>query len=97
MTTKYDRYKDKAKKKGFRVVEVTTRTVADYGGMNTRAAKSLGFKKMPRKTIYIDKNLSDMTKGRTLKHEMCEYDLMGKGKDYFDAHRIALRKEKQRG
>lgn len=65
----------------------------DYAGMNDVIAGQLGYH-MPKKTIYIDCNLSTQGKYETLKHEMIERKLMSKGVKYWKAHCEALRREK---
>ena len=78
---------------GLRVKEVGDRTTRDYVGMNDMAGKAMGFK-IPDKTIYIDNNMSMAGKVHTLRHEMIERKLMKDGKNYWEAHKEALRGER---
>lgn len=85
---------EKCKKDGLRVVRVDPDVLADYAGMNYYASKKFGFRKnMKPNEIYIDKTLPLDVQCRTLRHEMIERKLMAGGMDYWDAHRIATRKE----
>jgi len=89
---RYKALKQTCRKQGISVRKVPDNKTKDYVGMNDLAAKPLGYK-MAKKTIYIDKNLSTRAKAHTLNHEMIERDLMRKGKTYWQAHKVALKKE----
>jgi hypothetical protein len=79
--------------RGIKVRFVADRKTQDYIGMNSRAAKVMGYS-MPDNTIYVDKNLSQEGKYQTLKHELAELHLMTEhGMKYFPAHIIALKEE----
>lgn len=71
---------------------VNSKVLHDYAGMNSKAAKAMGFK-MPDNTIYIDKEAKN--KKRILKHERHEMRLMKKGMKYWPAHLSALEAEKR--
>jgi len=90
----YNQLVKKAHDQGLSVRQVKNRVTRDYVGMNSRAARSLGFK-MPPKTIYIDKDLPLSTKVTTLNHEIIEVNLMKKGDSYWTAHKKALRRERK--
>ena len=90
----YNRLVKVAHKQGLCVRQVRNRVTRDYVGMNSKAAKSLGFK-MPPKTIYIDKDLPLSTKVTTLNHEIIEVGLMRKGDSYWAAHKKALKRERR--
>ena len=90
----YNRLVQVAHDQGFCVRQVRNRVTRDYTGMNSKAAKSLGFK-MPPKMIYIDKDLPLSTKVTTLNHEIIEVNLMRKGDSYWTAHKKALRRERR--
>jgi hypothetical protein len=83
-----------AEGRGFRVKQVPRKVIKDYAGMNSEAARVIGFP-MPPKTIYIDKNLNDKEKARTLRHELVEAQLMKKGRPYWQAHKEALKRERK--
>jgi hypothetical protein len=68
----------------------------DYAGMNDEIGKKLGFRKLPNRTILIDKGMSVKTKYRTLVHEIVEMKLMENGMKYWQAHLRALRAEKEK-
>lgn len=80
--------------RGYKIEEVPDSKTKDYVGMNDLAAKDLGYPKMPKKTIYVDNWIDSKAKYHTLKHEMIERGLMAKGKSYWAAHKVALRREK---
>lgn len=83
--------------RNYNIKFVSPNTLKDYAGMNFWARKSFGFnRKMGKNDIWIDRNLSHRDKIETINHEIIEAELMRKGKDYFDSHLIALRKEKER-
>jgi len=93
-----NRYKDLLKycrSKKIRVRHVPSRQLMDYAGMNDEAAKKLGFKRLPNKTILIDRRLPVKTKLKTLRHEVVEMGLMEKGEPYWRAHRTATRRERR--
>lgn len=86
----------KCKESGITVHLVATKVLHDYAGMNDEIARKLGFKKLPNRTILIDKNMSVKTKYETLVHEIVEMKLMEKGTKYWTAHLKALKAEKRR-
>ena len=88
----------KCEERGLTVKFVADRHTRDYLGMNTNAARAMGYthcgRPMPSKTIFVDSHLSDKDKYSVLKHEVREMDLMAnKNMKYFEAHRIALNEE----
>lgn len=90
------------RKRGVRVEFVPTSVTRDYIGMNSEAAKTMGFEwptefgeKPGGDWILIDRDLSAQDKEETLRHEMVEMDLMKGGIKYFPAHDIALKKERR--
>jgi hypothetical protein len=90
------------RKRGVRVEFVPTNITRDYIGMNSEAAKAMGFEwpvelgeKPSGDWILIDKDLKAQEKEETLRHEMVEMDLMRGGAKYFPAHDIALKKERR--
>jgi len=86
------------KRQGITVTFTKPRTLQDYGGMNTNAAKAMGWPMRKHglfnKEIYIDGSMSPRLQYETLRHESCELKLMDKGMNYHDAHLRALRFEK---
>jgi hypothetical protein len=60
--------------------------------MNPMAGREFGFH-TPKDTVFIDKNLSEDEKDRTLRHELREMHMMKQGMKYWDAHKIAQEKE----
>jgi hypothetical protein len=78
--------------KGITVKFVGDDVLQDYIGMNSEAAKAMGFK-MPSNTIYIGKELHAKIKYETLVHEMVKMGLMKEGKRYWPSHLVALKKE----
>jgi hypothetical protein len=79
-------------KKGIKVEFVGDDVLQDYIGMNSEAAKAMGFK-MPPNTIYVSKTLHAKIKYETLVHEMVEMGLMREGRKYWPSHLVALKKE----
>lgn len=75
-------------------VDLLSEELHDYAGMNSEIGRILGFP-IPENAIAIDKNLNNKKLFQTLKHEIWEMDLMKQGMSYWDAHRIALEKEKE--
>jgi hypothetical protein len=93
--SQYLKLLNQCKQNKVKVKLVGSRKLADYAGMNDEAAKKLGYRKLPNKTILIDRNLSVKTKKRTLKHELIEMNLMEKKHmPYWVAHKIALKRER---
>ena len=82
------------RRKGISVEFVGDELLHDYIGMNSEAARAMGFP-MPDNTIYVDKNLRDQTKYETLRHEVIEMDLMREGKNYWPSHLVALKRERE--
>ena len=88
-----------AKKQGIAVKFVDSKILKDYAGMNPEAAEAMGFPDYDgdkrTKEILIDRTLPEETQTRNLKHELVEMRLMQKGMKYWEAHEIALDKEKE--
>jgi hypothetical protein len=85
----------KCKTLGITVKFVPDFATRDYVGMNSEAAKELGYP-MPHNTIYIDNNLSTEATYHTLKHELDEMtEMKTRGTRYWDAHCHALATEKE--
>jgi hypothetical protein len=92
--SEYSQLKEYCKTIKIKVEEVPTSRLKDYAAMNPNAARKIGYPKMKKNTIFIDRNLSSRTKYRTLHHEMIEMNLMEKKHYlYWKAHKIALRLE----
>ncbi len=85
--------RQQARQKKIAVRQVPQKRLKDYAGMNSEAAKEMGFQ-MPKRTILVSKSLSNRAKYHTLKHELSEYDSMKRGKRYWPAHLNALKAEK---
>jgi hypothetical protein len=95
---KYERPEDRKKGYDFskyKVKYVGDEVLHDYAGMNHRAGKAMGFKDCKKDEILIDKNFHGKKRAETIRHELVEVEEMRKGKDYFPAHKIALREEKK--
>lgn len=90
--THYNLLVKHAKQEGLKVVKAHKK-LYDFAGMNPQAARELHFKNIKKKEILIDPQLPLHKRVRNLRHELIEYHDMTKGKDYFPAHKIALRKE----
>lgn len=76
---------------------VSKRVLLDYAGMNRPAAESLGFRPKPRQgEVLVASDLPPGEKRRTIRHEEVEAELMRRGYSYWDAHKIALRSERQK-
>jgi len=82
-----------------KVVFTDSEVLKDYSAMNPEAAKAMGFPdidgKSETKEIEIDKNLPEEMQVENLKHELIEMRLMRGGMQYWDAHTIALVREKE--
>lgn len=90
----FEKLKCKAESHKLKVKFVTRKTLADYDGMNDLAAKQMGNKRYPKRTIQLLKNDSQLRKLHTLRHELVERSLIkNKGMHYNDAHKIALKRE----
>ena len=83
-----------AERHGLKVVLVPPAKLLDYAAMNDRAAKSIGYP-MPKNEIWIDRSLPLVTRVRTLRHELIEHNLMGEGDTYWQAHKIATKRERK--
>jgi len=83
------------KDNGIKVTFTDSKVLYDYGAMNPEAATKMGFPKIHENEIKIDKTLSEETQIKTLKHELTEWRLMDTGIEYWPAHLIALKAEKQ--
>ena len=76
------------------IVNKINELTKDYAGMNHYAAKTLGFKPLPKKDeILVADDLTSEERRRTIRHEIVEMDLMKKGLSFWDAHKTALKKE----
>ncbi len=64
--------------------------LADYAGMNDKAAAELHFKMKPKEHILVAKRQSKKDQAETLRHERIEREKMAKGTHYFPAHEYAL-------
>jgi hypothetical protein len=93
--THYNLLVKHAKSCGLNVKDVPSSRLNDYAGMNPCAAKKMGYKKIGKKEILIDKELPLKSRVRNLRHELIEYHDMSKGKDYFPAHKKALVAERK--
>ena len=82
----------KTEQSGIKVDFVGTKTLKDYLGMNTEAARDMGYP-LGNKTIHISKSASAKDKYDTLKHELYEMEQMKKGESYWKAHVKALARE----
>ena len=89
----YNRLVKHAKDTGLKVKSVTSKKLYDYAGMNPDASKVMHFSNRKKKEILIDRTLPLHKRLRNLRHELIEYNLMEKGKNYFPAHKIALKNE----
>ena len=82
-----------------KVVFTDSTILTDYAALNPEAAKVMGFPDIdnnPRtKEILIDETLPEEAQTQNLKHELIEMRLMQNGMEYWDAHTIALAREKQ--
>jgi hypothetical protein len=92
---------DQCKRNNIHVKLVPTSALKDYAGMNDEIGRKMGFKfngrTLPNRTIIIDRNLSMDTRIKTLKHELVEMSLMEKKHmSYWNAHKIALKKENKK-
>jgi hypothetical protein len=87
------------KRRGITVKFVGDDVLQDYIGMNSEAAKAMGFKwpeglgKEPSKWVLVGETLHSKIKYETLVHEMVEMGLMGDGRPYWPSHLVALKKE----
>ena len=78
----------------FKVITTSKNVLKDYVGMNHYAAKCLGFKPLPEKNeILVADDLTSEERRRTIRHEIMEMELMKKGMPFWDAHKVALKKE----
>jgi hypothetical protein len=88
-----------ARERGYNVILVPSATLKDFAAMNDEAGRKMGFlykgKRLPNKTILIDRDMPIIAKIHNLKHEIIEMELMEKHRlPYWKAHLIALKKEK---
>lgn len=80
----------------YKIRYVGDRILKDYAGMNHFAGKAMGFQPLPeRDTILIDKDMKRKVQLETIKHEVAEVDKMKQGHNYWEAHKHALKVEKQ--
>jgi hypothetical protein len=81
------------------VVFTDSKILKDYSAMNPEAAKAMGFPDMDgdpeTREIEIDRALPEETQIANLKHELIEMRLMRSGMQYWPAHEIALKKERE--
>jgi hypothetical protein len=83
------------KDKGVKVKLVKPSVLKDFAGMNHYAAKTFGYKNVPKDTILIDRSSSVKRKIKDITHERVEINRMKKGDKYWVAHCKALRAEKK--
>lgn len=69
---KFEQVRALAKEHGLKIQQVS-RKLGVYAGMNPEAARLIGFKGCPKKTLFTDKNQSERRQGQTGKHEILEY------------------------
>jgi hypothetical protein len=78
-----------------KIKQKTKKEMDGWWGMNHPAAKANKFKgNIKKDEIWVDKSRPD--KKRTIKHEKIEQKLMEQGKSYQKAHKIALKKDKNK-
>ena len=66
-----------------------------FRAMNPRAGRVLGMPYMPKAITYGVRSQSPLKRRvMDIRHEIIEFDEMGKGKEYKTAHRIANRKQR---
>ena len=82
-----------AESKGIKVRFPEEITKSDYAGMNSEAARLMGYENIEHNEILIDGALSIDRQVANLRHEIIEKNLMKAGMKYYPAHVIALRLE----
>lgn len=87
------------KDNNIKVVFTDSEILKDYAALNPEAAKVMGFpdidNNLKTKEILLDKTLPKETQIANLKHELIEMRLMRGGVQYWQAHEVALVKEKE--
>ena len=78
---------------GYAVKEEPERKMLGYAGMNADAAKVFHWRHLGPKTVEVDRTMTPAQQDRTVKHEIIEKELMDHGKNYRQAHSIALSHE----
>jgi hypothetical protein len=81
------------KLKGINVKFVGKTKLADYGGMNHKAADAMGIKGYKKNEIWLPLGASEEYKYKTLQHEIAELDRMKRGDTYWEAHTELIEKE----
>lgn len=89
---KFEELRQQAEDGGIHVKLVKGDVLKDFVGVNSEAAKALGFF-MPNDEIWISLELSWISKYHTLQHEMYELNRMRQGVPYWQAHSEALNVE----
>lgn len=79
-----------------KIRQVPNKYMLDYIGMNPASAKILGFKKIKKGEILIDKNMPFAKKVKTVLHEVTEMHNIAKGETYWKAHTEATKAEKSK-
>jgi hypothetical protein len=82
------------KSKNIKVTFVGGKRLADYAGMNSAAAKKLGYNDIQNNELLIDITLPEDTQFKNLIHELVERELINDGDSYWTAHIKALKAEK---
>jgi hypothetical protein len=90
----FETLKQEAQTRGIDVKLVSEDVLKDYAGMNSAAARELGFE-MPESTIYVLDSSEPEVRAVTLRHELIEMPLVEEGSKYFEAHKVALERESQ--
>lgn len=98
MQEELDKLVQYANNNDFRVV-FNSKVLKDYAGMNPEAARDIGFPDIDKdestQEIIIDNSLPLETQVANLKHELVEVKLMRSGMQYWQAHELALKSEKE--
>jgi hypothetical protein len=84
------------KKKVYSVRTVPKKLLEEYEyvGMNHYAGKDFGMSCPPKKKeVWVARGLPKKVRDTTIKHEVIEAEEMKEGKDYWPAHKIAMKKE----
>jgi hypothetical protein len=87
-----------AKQRGLRIRATPSLSKTPFRAMNPRAAKEEGVK-FPKHTIGFDPHIrmSQSERVMDIRHELIEYDQIGKGHHYKVAHRYANRRQRTVG
>lgn len=79
-----------------KIINVSTKKMYGYDGMNKDAAKVMGYPwKYNKDAIVIDRNLHGHSRATTELHELVEKNYMDKGLSYWEAHKKATKAEKK--